>query len=64
MTKQKTHSGTKDRIKVTRRGKTLVRKSHRNHNLSKKSPSRKRTFSKLNKIVGKSSVSIKRNLGK
>jgi ribosomal protein L35 len=44
MPKAKSHSGTKDRIKQTKNGKVLVRKSHSNHFLEKKSMARKRTY--------------------
>ena len=53
MPKQKTHQGVKARFKVTKNGRVLARKSNRNHNLSKKSPSRKRTFTKMKAIGGK-----------
>ena len=42
MPKLKTHSGTKDRIKVTKSGKVIRGKSGMNHLLQKKSKSRKR----------------------
>ena len=53
MPKQKTHKGVKDRFKVTKNKRVLARKSNRNHNLSKKSPSRKRTLTKPKVIGGK-----------
>ena len=53
MPKQKTHKGVKGRFKVTKNKRVLARKSNRNHNLSKKSPSRKRTFAKPKVIGGK-----------
>jgi len=63
MPKLKTHSGTKDRFKVTKTGKVLRGHSFKSHNLSKKSASRKRNFA-INKVVtGKASKAIKRNLG-
>lgn len=63
MPKQKSHSGIKDRVKITKTGRVLIRKSYRNHNLSKKSGSRKRTFRTFNQLEGKVAKSIKRNLG-
>ena len=42
MPKQKTHSGTKKRFRVTRNGKVLVRQKNRAHLLETKSASRKR----------------------
>lgn len=63
MPKLKTHSGTKDRIKLTKTGKLLKRHSARNHFLQKKSASRKRTFAGMEEITGKARKSIKRKLG-
>ena len=42
MPKQKTHSGAKDRFRVTRTGKVLHKKMNKNHILEKKSSARKR----------------------
>ena len=64
MPKHKSHSGAKDRVKITKKGKVLMRKSHGSHNLSKKNASRKRTFSTPNKVLGKVSKNIKRSLGR
>ena len=61
MPKQKTHQGVKARFRVTKNKRVLARKSHRNHNLTKKSPSRKRTFSTLKTMKGKISKDIRRN---
>lgn len=61
MPKQKTHKGVKNRFKITKTGRVLARKSHRNHNLTKKNASRKRTFTTFKKITGKISKNIKRN---
>ena len=47
MPKLKTHSGTKDRIKVTKNGKVLRRHSMRSHFLQKKSAARKRKLDGL-----------------
>ncbi len=63
MPKLKTHSGTKDRVKVTKNGKVRVRRSHSNHFLQKKSSSRKRTFAGLQNIEGAQSKNIKLKLG-
>lgn len=63
MPKLKTHSGTKDRIKLTKTGKFLRRHSARNHFLQKKSASRKRTFAGTEEIIGKAKKNIKRKLG-
>jgi large subunit ribosomal protein L35 len=63
MTKQKTHSGTKDRIKVTKTGKVLTRHSFGNHNLMKKSAARKRRFAGMDEVTGKQARTLKRRVG-
>lgn len=63
MLKLKTHSGSKDRVKVTNAGKLLVRKSYGNHFLEKKDKSRKRTYSGFKLLSGKSKRNIRRKLG-
>lgn len=63
MPKLKSHSGTKDRIKITKNGKVLGRKSGGNHELEKKSMSRKRTYAGLKSIEGKVKRNLKRKLG-
>lgn len=42
MPKHKTHSGAKDRFRITRKGKVLHRRQNRNHLAEHKSPARKR----------------------
>lgn len=63
MPKLKTHSGTKDRVKITKTGKVLRRHSASNHFLQKKSASRKRTFAGVEEITGKAKNNIKKKLG-
>jgi large subunit ribosomal protein L35 len=63
MPKLKTHSGTKDRVRITKNGKVRISHSHRNHFLQKKSGARKRTLNGLETIVGKQSKSIKLRIG-
>jgi len=63
MPKLKTHSGTKDRMKVTKNGKVLRGRAGANHLLQKKNASRKRSFAIPTKIEGKSAKNIKRKLG-
>jgi large subunit ribosomal protein L35 len=63
MPKLKVHSGTKDRVKITKNGKALIRKAGSTHFLEKKSESRKRTFAGLQLISGKQKKNIKRKLG-
>jgi large subunit ribosomal protein L35 len=45
MPKQKTHSGAKDRFRVTKNGKVLHKKMNMNHILEKKTSQRKRRLS-------------------
>ncbi len=63
MPKLKTHSGTKDRVKVSKNGKVRVGHANMNHFLSKKSGSRKRSLSGLSTRSGKMARNIKKNLG-
>jgi large subunit ribosomal protein L35 len=63
MPKLKTHSGTKDRIKITKTGKVMRRRSMRSHFLQKKSASRKRRMAGVEAITGKTAKSIKLKLG-
>lgn len=63
MPKLKTHSGTKDRIKVTKNGKVLRRKSMSNHFLQKKSPARKRGLAGTVGMTGEAKKNIKLKLG-
>lgn len=63
MPKLKTHSGTKDRVKVTKNGKVLTRHSMTSHFLEKKSKSRKRRLAIATNVAGKNKKSIKLNLG-
>lgn len=63
MPKLKTHSGTKDRIKLTRSGKVMRRHSTGSHFLQKKSASRKRQLSGVEVINGKSKKNVKLKLG-
>ena len=63
MPKLKTHSGTKDRIKISKKGKVMRRKATGNHLLQKKSKSRKRTHAGTVEVTGKEAKNIKTNLG-
>jgi large subunit ribosomal protein L35 len=63
MPKLKTHSGTKDRVKVTKNGKVRVGHPNKNHFLQKKSGSRKRALSGLGTMTGSNSKMIKQKLG-
>jgi len=63
MPKLKTHSGTKDRVKLSKNGK--IRRAHPNtsHFLEKKSAARKRRLTGLETVTGAMSKTIKRKLG-
>ncbi len=63
MPKLKTHSGTKDRVRITKNGKVMRRHSAGNHLLEHKSASRKRTMSGMETMTGKSAKNIKLKLG-
>lgn len=63
MPKLKTHSGTKDRVRITKNGKVLHGHSMSSHLLSKKSAARKRTFAVPIRTVGKATKTIKLKLG-
>ncbi len=59
MPKLKTHSGTKDRIRVTKNGKVLRRHSMASHFLQKKSGARKRGLAGLEVVAGKAKKTLK-----
>ncbi len=63
MPKLKTHSGTKDRVKVTKNGKVRAGHGNMNHFLGKKSGSRKRSLRGLTTRHGAVARNIKKNLG-
>lgn len=63
MPKLKTHSGTKDRVKVTKNGKVRTGHPNMNHFLRKKSGSRKRSLHKLGTRSGTIAKTIKLKLG-
>ena len=63
MSKLKTHSGTKDRVRITKNGKVLRKSAFSNHFMQKKSASRKRTFAGVKVLHGKNVKNIKSNLG-
>ncbi len=63
MPKLKTHSGTKDRIRISKTGKLLRKSPGSNHMLEKKSARRKRGFAGVEQIFGKSVRNLKRKLG-
>jgi large subunit ribosomal protein L35 len=63
MPKLKSHSGTKKRVRITKTGKVMARKSHGNHFLEKKSAARKRTYAGLKELDGKTKSNLKKKLG-
>jgi ribosomal protein L35 len=63
MPKLKVHSGTKDRVRITKNGKVRVSHSHRTHFLQKKTGARKRKLAGLDTLIGTQIKSIKQNLG-
>ncbi len=63
MPKLKTHSGTKDRVRITKNGKVRISHSHRSHFLQKKSGARKRKLNGLETLSGAISKTIKRKVG-
>ncbi len=63
MPKLKTHSGTKDRVRVSPNGKVRVGHANMNHFLGKKRGSRKRSLTGLTTRSGRMAKNIKKNLG-
>lgn len=63
MPKLKTHSGTKDRVRITKNGKVRVGSPNRNHFMSKKSGRRKRSLAGLHTLLGANSNILKKKLG-
>lgn len=63
MPKLKTHRGTAKRIRVTKKGKVLVRHAGGNHLLQHKSAGRKRSFAGMKQITGKSAKNLKLVIG-
>lgn len=63
MPKLKTHSGTKDRVRLTKNGKVRTTHSEVSHFLQKKSAARKRNLSGLKTLKGAIGKNIKKQLG-
>ncbi|MGH7237337.1 MAG: 50S ribosomal protein L35 [Candidatus Saccharimonadales bacterium] len=63
MPKLKTHSGTKDRVKLSKTGKVRVGHPNTSHFLQKKSKSRKRSLSGFGTLNKTNSNHIKKRLG-
>ena len=64
MPKQKTHSATKKRFKVTGTGKLRRRRAMKSHLLEKKSAKRKRRFRRQHDLNPSDVRSVKRLLGR
>ena len=64
MPKQKTHSGTKKRFKVTGSGKVMKQQAGMRHNLEVKSGKRKRSLNQDQVLAAQDAKVIKKLLGK
>ncbi len=64
MPKQKTHSGTKKRFKVTGTGKLMKQQAGMRHNLEGKSGQRKRRLNSDEQVSGHDFKVIKKLLGR
>jgi large subunit ribosomal protein L35 len=63
MPKLKSHSGTKDRVRVSKNGRVRIRHSHASHFLQKKSGARKRKLAGLETLNATNSKIIRKRLG-
>ncbi len=63
MAKNKTHKGTKKRIKVTGTGKLMRRRAFGSHLMTKKSANRKRKFRKDAPLAAQDSSRVRDLLG-
>lgn len=63
MPKQKTHSGAKDRFRVTRKGKVVRGRQNLNHLLEGKTSQRKRRLSRSSTLSGGDKAQVKKLLG-
>jgi large subunit ribosomal protein L35 len=64
MPKQKTHSGTKKRFKLTGTGKVMKQQAGMRHNLEVKSSKRKRSLNQEQVLAPQDAKVIKKLLGK
>jgi ribosomal protein L35 len=64
MPKLKTHSGTKDRVKISKNGKVRRRHSYASHFLQKKSAARKRKLAGLETMHSKQGKWLKAKLSR
>ena len=63
MPKLKVHSGTKDRVKITKNGKVRRLHANSNHFLQKKSAARKRNLASYQTMSSHDGKIIKKKLG-
>lgn len=63
MPKLKSHSGTKDRVKLSKRGKARAGHPNKSHFLQKKSGARKRSLSGLGTLNKTNTSTVKKQLG-
>lgn len=63
MPKLKTHSGSKDRVRISKNGKMRVGHPNMNHFLQKKTGARKRSLSGLVTLSSSRLAMIKKRLG-
>ena len=63
MPKLKTHSGSKDRVRLSKNGKVRVGHPNTSHFLQKKSAARKRRLSGLGTLTKANAKVIKKKLG-
>ncbi|CAN5867822.1 50S ribosomal protein L35 [soil metagenome] len=64
MPKQKTHSGAKDRFRITRTGKVLHGRQNRAHLLEKKSASRRRRLAGKGQLANGDAAQIRKLLNR
>jgi large subunit ribosomal protein L35 len=64
MAKNKTHKGTKKRIRVSATGKLMRKRTFGSHNLTKKSANFKRKLRKDTRIVGSDTNRLRSLLGR
>ena len=63
MPKLKTHSGTKDRVRITKNGVVRARHSHASHFLQKKTGARKRKLAGLETMNATNTKMVRQKLG-
>ncbi len=64
MPKNKTHKGTKKRIRITAGGKVMRRRPFGSHLLTKKSANRKRKLRKVTEVVATDTSRLRQLLGR